>query len=356
MLLLDAANERSEVERQIEATKVLSSLGNVDLLKIDITTLSGSGDDKWGPIPEGKRLKTPDMLRYLVCRLITATWPDIDPIHATLSTIEVTPDEKAMSKDDWWRRVAWFLWAWDEALQDQLAAGKFGTASAYQLGRGLSESYWALNPDLPDERHQWTFLLGEDRVRALGDLSQRLAPVFSQYTAPAVTASVDTWGEVAKSPGDFVEPITALERQVVIWRDLLVTGRDPLTLVKPSRLEAVARDPRPIIKAYRWELVAALVLAAGLALSLTYFQSQVRSVLTALAAVGITASAIESWIKAKAQSVASRVGTAVDQSVVNEAVTVAPPSTKPKGWRNRILLPLDTPPRRRDCCPGSVGP
>jgi len=343
MLLLDAANERSEVERQIEATKVLSSLGNVDLLKIDITTLSGSGDDKWGPIPAGKRLKTPDMLRYLVCRLSTATWPDIDPIHATLSSTEVTPDDLKTSKEVWWRRVDWFLWAWDEALQDQLAAGKFGTASAYQLGRGLSESYWALNPDLPDERHQWTFLLGEDRVRALGDLSQRLAPVFSQYTAPAVTASVVTWGGVAKSPGDYVEPITALERQVVIWRDLLVTGRDPLTLVKPSRLEAVARDPRPIIKAYRWELVAALVLAAGLALSVTYFQSQVRSVLTALAAVGITASAIESWVKAKAQSVASRVGTAVDQSVVNEAVTVAPLSTKPKGWRNRIFLPLDHP-------------
>jgi hypothetical protein len=354
MLLLDAANERSKVERQIEATKVLSSLGSVDFLRIDINTLSGSGDGKWGLIPAGKRLKTPDMLRYLVCRLITTTCPEIDPIDATLSTIEVTPDEKRTSKGYWWRRVAWFLWAWDEALQDQLSAGKFGTASAYQLGRGLSESYWALNPDLPGDSHQWAFLLGDDRVRALGDLSQRLAPVFSQYTAPAVTASVVAWGTVAKAPGLYEDPIRALERQVLIWRDLLVTGRDPLTLVKPSRLEAVARDPRPIIKAYRWELVVALVLAAGLALSLTYFESQVRSVLTALAAVGITASAIESWIKAKAQSVASRVGTAVDQSVVNEAVTNAPEEKNKRTWRTRIFLPLDPPPGHRGSCDYSV--
>jgi hypothetical protein len=40
-LLLDSANERSSVERQIEATKILSNLAGMDLLKIDIKTLSG---------------------------------------------------------------------------------------------------------------------------------------------------------------------------------------------------------------------------------------------------------------------------------------------------------------------------
>ena len=48
-LLLDAANERSPVEAQIEATKVLSSLGKNALILVDIKTISRS--EKWGGIP-----------------------------------------------------------------------------------------------------------------------------------------------------------------------------------------------------------------------------------------------------------------------------------------------------------------
>jgi hypothetical protein len=345
-LVLDAAGERNAVESQIEATKILSSLGSLELTKIEIDTLSQVA--KWGPIPApdpgDPDLTTSDMLRYLVCRLISASAPDdITDIHATLTTAKVAADERVFDRVFWWVRVKWFLWAWDEALQDELSADKFGTASAYELGRGLSECFWALNVTSTNEHAQWTFLLGDRRIHALKDLAQRLAPVFSVYTAPAIVASVTAWGAIAASPDDYKHPIGTLEQQALIWRDLLVTGRDPLTLVAPDKLEAVARDPRPIIKAFRWELLAALVLAAGLALSLTYFTSQSRSVLAALAAVGISASAIVSWIKSRAQSVASRIGSAVDQSVVNEAVTCTPESRFPTGWRHRIFLPLDHP-------------
>jgi hypothetical protein len=349
-LVLDAAGERNAVESQIEATKILSSLGNLELTKIDIKTLSRK--DKWGEIPSGgPTLTTSDMLRYLVCGLISASASGsaadhITDIQATLTTKAPTDAQLALGKYYWWRRAQWFLWAWDEALQDELSADKFGTASAYELGRGLSESFWSLNREITDAHAQWGFLLGERRVKALCDLAQRLAPVFNVYTAPAVVASVTKWGEVVKGlekrPENYPHPVRALEQQARVWRDLLVTGRDPLTLVDPDKLEAVARDPRPIIKAFRWELLAALVLAAGLALSLTYFSSEARSALAALAAVGISASAIVSWIKSRAQSVASRIGSAVDQSVVNDAVTCTPESTVPTGWR-RIFLPLDPP-------------
>ena len=116
-------------------------------------------------------------------------------------------------------------------------------------------------------------------------------------------------------------------------------------------MEAVVRDPRPIIKAFAWELLAALVFAAGLALALTYETNEVRSVVAALTVVGISASAIVSWIKARAQSVANRVGSAVDQAVVNEAVTKAPELKDKRTWRTRIFLPLDTPPKRRSSQP-----
>jgi hypothetical protein len=341
-LVLDAAGERNAVEGQIEQTKILSSLGSLELTKIDISTLSR--EDMWDPSPApGPARTTPDMLRHLVCGLIYATARDKihDDVHATLTTDPLTNAESKLGKAEWWERIQWFLWAWDEALQDQLSVYKFGTASAYELGRGLSESYWALNEDSDDSHAQWKFLFGKDRVSALCDLCRRLAPVFSEYTAPAIVASVTRWGDVAQAPDTYDDPTGFLAQQVLIWRDLLVTGRDPLTLVPADKLEAAARDPRPIIKAFRWELLAALVLAAGLALSLAYFSSEARSALAALAAVGISASAIVSWIKSRAQSVASRIGSAVDQSVVDEAVTRAPRLLVPTGWRHRILLPHD---------------
>jgi hypothetical protein len=303
-------------------------------------------------------LKTPDMLRSLVYRLICTRHPPGSPfenLNATLRTKRIEAADYEIGTDGWWYRVQWFLWAWDEALQDQLAAGKFGTASSYELGRGLSECYWgATNSRTADElKAQWSFVLGENRVKALRDLSLRLAPVFNPYTTPAVIASLDAWRTVWKdalasaewgtpdrSEADCKRYLDAMEEQARIWRDLLVTGRDPLTLVTPSKLEMVARDPRPILKAFWWELVAAAVLAMGLALTLTYASSWARGALAALATVGLTASAIVSWIKSRAQSVATRVGAAVNQSVVDEAVNRAATLVEPKTGRERLLDPL----------------
>jgi hypothetical protein len=345
-LLLEAANERNAVEGQIEATKILSTLGGLDLTKIDIKTLSSR--DEWGPVTTGgATVQTPDMLRFLVCRLIYSRDPkQYAKLDATLTTKPIATGEST-DQDEWWSKVQWFLWAWDEALQDQLAAGNFGTASSYELGRGLSECYWAAMNVTSSEQlqHRWSFYLGEGRVQTLRELSLRLAPVFNPYTAPAVIASVASWGEVVQSETITVDidHLGIMEGQARIWRDLLVTGRDPRTLVKPSTLEAVARDPRPIIKAFRWELLTAAVLAVVLAVSLTYYSSQSRAVLAALATVGISASAIVSWIKSRAQSVAVRVGSAVDQSVVNEAVDKAAPLLPPTTLRHRIRHPSDHP-------------
>jgi hypothetical protein len=357
-LVLETAQERDAVEGQVEATKVLSALGGLDPMKIDIATLSRHRH--WGDqAPAGRpALKTPDMLRSLVYRLICTRHPrgsHFEDLNATLRTKRIEDADYQLGPDGWWYRVQWFLWAWDEALQDQLAAGKFGTASSYELGRGLSECYWgATNSRFSEElREQWSFVLGENRVKALRDLSLRLAPVFNPYTAPAVIASLDAWEAVwndalrsgewrtrQQSAADCKKYLAAMQEQARIWRDLLVTGRDPLTLVTPSKLETVARDPRPILKAFWWELVAAAVLATGLALTLTYASSWARGALAALATVGLTASAIVSWIKSRAQSVATRVGAAVNQSVVNEAVNQAATLVEPKAGRARLLDPL----------------
>jgi hypothetical protein len=164
---------------------------------------------------------------------------------------------------------------------------------------------------------------------------------------------VRKWEEVAKLPQSYVEPVQALERQVRIWRDLLVGGRDPLSLVEASDLEKVARDPRPIIKAYRWELMAAFLAAVVLGVAAAFLSSASSAIVTVLSAFGITASALVGWGKARVQSVADRVSKAVNQSVVNDAVETLPsltPNLSPQklpriwssnqiGYRQRTRLP-----------------
>ena len=56
------------------------------------------------------------------------------------------------------------LYGFDAHIQDTLAARAFGTASAYQLGRAVAETYWALDPTAPAaDPTSWQFLLGPDR-------------------------------------------------------------------------------------------------------------------------------------------------------------------------------------------------
>lgn len=362
-LALETAQERNPVEGQVEATKILSALGGLDLLKIDIATLSRDGD--WdAQMPSGRpTLKTPDMLRFLVYRIICTRAHEKDPpdhtfddLNATMRTKRIEPTDDDTTSMELWDRLQWFLWAWDEALQDQLAAGNFGTASSYELGRGLSECYWGAMSATSSRalKEHWRFVLGENRVSALNDLCSRLAPVFNSYSAPAVRkslgswkdiAALSTWGivqaDVAKSEDECRTYRGAMQQQARIWRDLLVTGRDPLTLVAPSRMEAVARDPRPIFKAFRWELGAAATLVVGLILTLIFASNWARTALAVLAAAGITASAVLSWIKSQAQSVATRVGTAVNQSVVNDAVDKGAKLLPPKPWWQRLRHPPD---------------
>lgn len=327
-LLLDAAHERSATECQIEAAKVLAALDDGPDNQIGLDAISDR--QEWLPpgLPDGVN-STAKLLLFVAARLIYArTGKDMS---ATLGTSRIAAEELEapdFSGGAWWKRLQWFLWAWDEALQDKYATGEFGTASAYQLGRGLAEAYWALGPNDPDKAavaRRWRFYLGHNRVRALTHLCRRLAPIaIKKQAAPAIVCSLDKWEEVAAAPDRYVDPVDALEGQVRIWRDLLVTGADPLDLADPARLEDVARDPRPILKAFRWELLVAVVGALALSLGISFLSSSASSVVSALSAVGITSSGLVGWTKSRMQGVRSRVGDAVDQSVANEAVLHLP--------------------------------
>ncbi len=338
VMLLDAANERSAVERQVEAVKVLAALstGGTADMKLGVLTF-GTDWAKGDTAVTG--LTASGMLRYLASRLIwSRTGKDLSGTLGALSPIDATSTER--SSGTWWGLLASFLWAWDEAIQDQFATQGFGTASSYELGRGLAESYWALFPS-KGGGSSWGFLLGKNRVDALVENCRRLAPIIGTLTAGAVEATIRSWGDVAAKlaadPGADTDPEkAALLQQITVWRDLLVTGRDPLTMVDPHDLAKVARRPWPLLRAFGWELGLIFVGALLIGLAAAYFSKIGAVFLSALGAVGITTSAVVGWAKSNVQKVGDRVRAAVNLDAVVQAVTRLPepagqpaPATRP---------------------------
>jgi hypothetical protein len=235
----------------------------------------------------------------------------------------------------WWHRLAWFIWAWDEAIQDLLSAGPFGTASAYQLGRGLAEAYWSLDADDfdPGSGHSWTFLLGDNRIAALTSVCRRLQPTMGKFTMLAIAGSLRAWHQVVQSavavdPPSLVayeSPDDALSEQTLIWRDLLLTGEDPVNFVPSDRIQHAVRQVGPLLRAFRWELIGGAVAAVVLGLSVYFLGSAaIASIGTVLGAFGLTVSAVLARAKGVVQSVGDRVKEAIYQDTVIEGVTRVP--------------------------------
>jgi len=338
-MLLDVADERSAIERQIEAVKILAKLSEGCDSDMALNMLTAHAD--WTKGDEALTgLTASDMLRYLASRLIwSRTGKDVAGNLGALSPIDANATEPSAEK--WWERLEWFLWAWDQAIQDQFATQNYGTASSYELGRGLAETYWALWPSKGDRASSWGFLLGEERVHALRVSCKRLAPIIGTLTAGAVEASLRSWGEVAANPDAYVDAEKALHRQTIVWRDLLVTGRDPLTMVDSHELARVARRPWPLVRAFGSEIVAAFLGALLIGLAAAYLSKFAAAFFSALGAIGITASAGIGWAKNGVQKVADRVRAAVNLDAVVQAVQRLPapvlvPRSKPTELRHVI--------------------
>ena len=104
-----------------------------------------------------------------------------------------------MAAQEAWKDLAKLLWRFDAHIQDVLAAVADTQAVGYQLGRGLAETYWALDPAQDDGSTGWSFLLGEERCAELGRLIGRLGAYMGSYTAPAVAGTIVIWRSVAEN-------------------------------------------------------------------------------------------------------------------------------------------------------------
>jgi hypothetical protein len=250
-----------------------------------------------------------------------------------------------------WADLAELLWQFDAHVQDRLAALSESQAMGYQLGRGLAETYWALNPRQPDGSESWGFLLGQRRCAELERLTGRLAAYMGEYTAPAIAGSLEVWRTVVSTPdwmGDATRTSQALYTQIRRWYELIVLGQDPTTLIGPA---AVMRNYRTLTRAIQlfWPELIATAFGLGALITLLFLvnvggaAAWAKTLSGVLAAVGLSLAGLTGALKNSAQALTKRLRQDAYTDLVALAVQTAPAppdqDALQKAIGHRVLTP-----------------
>jgi hypothetical protein len=275
----------------------------------------------------------------LVGQPATAARSGLDAVNAALTTISQSAAEA-------WLPLSEDLWRLDAYIQDQLTATSDTQACGYQLGRGLSESYWALDPrddqqpanGKPPTWGSWRFLLGKDRCAELCRLTGRLGAYMETYTAAAVAGSIEVWGKTAEEKSWRPDPdlaAQALYRQTRRWYELIILRQDPTTLIEPHKLIRNWRALGRAVLEFWPQLVLTAAGIAGLSglivlLSNGSSNTLIKSIAAVLAVAGIPAAAGTAKLKNDAQALLTRLRQDFYTELIAVAVTVPPPAKKGK--------------------------
>lgn len=250
-----------------------------------------------------------------------------------------------------WESLAELIWEFDAHVQDALSAVSETEAIGYQLGRGLAETYWALDPEAVDGTRSWGFLLGPERCSELGRLIGRLSAYLDEYTGPAIVGSVEVWKDVVRTPawlGNRGETAKALYKQIRRWFELLVLRQDPTTLVPPAAVSkdygALRRALRPFVPQLIGVVIGVGFLIALLILvSLGAGTAWLKTVSGIVGVGGISLAGITAVLKNSAQAMLKRWRQDSYTDLVAVAVLTAPPAPKksdvPTAIRRRRLTP-----------------
>ena len=249
-----------------------------------------------------------------------------------------------------------------------LAAQSETQASAYQLGRGLAEAYWALDLKAgcePPTVNSWTFLLGRDRCDELTRIAGRLSAYFNPFAAPALAGTLQLWGAIARNPtwrivGQADDKLgrqtpndtpdsseerathdahLALYLQTRNWYGLLIIGQDPATLTEPYEVFANWHLWRSLIKGFWLPLATALV-SLGLVvalIALTEYGSHIqflKALFGVLGVAGLSGATISTKLKSSSQSLLTRVHQDAYTDFVAVKMAVAP--NKPGARQSRM--------------------
>ena len=231
-----------------------------------------------------------------------------------------------------WNALAASLYQLDAHAQDTLTAESDLRAAAYQLGRGLAETYWALDPDArcdPLTPECWTFLLGEHRCGELSRLAGRLSGYFNPYCPPAIAGTLSLWRAVASDPGWRKDAQDHLYQQLRHWYELLILGQDPSTLIPPYALLKNWQSTFHAVRVLWIQLVTAAVsLVLVIALIALILNGSANALLKALlgvvGVVGLSAATVQTRLKATAQGLLGRFRQDAYTDLVAVAIAEAP--------------------------------
>jgi len=311
--------ERTATERRIEAQGVLTELAI--RLYVDEDGHGGS---------YGKRV-------------------DQDACH--LDKSRHAPNQQQSVLDQQWKDLAEVLWDFDAHIQDELTARSEIQACAYQLGRGLAETYWALDPFESGQAHGWTFLLGERRCAELGRLIGRISAYLNIYTGSAVVGSIEIWKEFArgaafdaKDPEQVKSAMAAQEAmhgQIRRWYELIVLGQDPTTLIRPFDMLSSVRMLKQAVRQF-WPQVAFTAIGLGCLgtfLAMVTFgggSELVKTLGVTLGTAGLSIGGVTGALKNSAQSLLVRLRQDTYTELITEGVIVQPPAMSRAAMRQAV--------------------
>src|SRR5580700_10778094 len=243
-----------------------------------------------------------------------------------------------------WADLAELIWQFDAHVQDRLAAVSESRAIGYQLGRGLADCYWALDPGEPGGSTSWGFLLGERRCGELSRLTGRLSGYMGEYTASAIAGSLEVWKDVARNSawrGDPYQADLALYLQIRRWYELIILGQDPTTLIGPA---AVMKNYRTLGRAFQlfWPQLVATIVGLGFLVALLFLvnvggaAAWVKTLAGILAAVGLSLAGLTGTLKNSAQALLKRLRQDAYTDLVAIAVQTAPRPPSKADLQNAI--------------------
>jgi len=226
-----------------------------------------------------------------------------------------------------WEALAEWICTWDGEIQNYLSAASDSQNTGYQLGRALSESFWALDGATAAS---WKLLLG-DRSAELTRLVGRLSAYFEPLTAPAISGSLKVWHVVVNDPAwlNAADAVRQLYLQVRRWYGLLVLDQNPQTLIQPGAFLRNWRTTLRAVRVFLPQLLVGFVSFAALAglvalLAVSQGSAWLNILLGALGTLGLSGAALQARLKTTTNSLSDRLRNEAYADLAAEAITTPP--------------------------------
>lgn len=240
--------------------------------------------------------------------------------------------------------VAYRFFKWDAQIQDSLILHAT-QAAAYQLGRGLAETYWALHPDRPaNEMGSWEFVLGQQRRATLLRLAARLSAYMDPLVLAAIDGSLRAWSDLAASADRRGQPDVQVDlfRQGLLWRDLVRGERQPADLLVNKDLDVPAGADiwkdlqlyRDAVRSLMWPLIGgvvgvALMVVGAALLAGGASNTGLTTAISILGVVGLTSASLYAKAKAQVTSLLSNLRQKIQTERVSQAANLCPSAPDP---------------------------